>query len=119
MITIIAGSREGFTYRDIEDACFNCGWTITKVISGGARGVDKLGAEYANNNQIPLSVWLADWDRYGKTAGYKRNVKMAQNSEALIACWDGVSRGTRHMIEIAQDFKLKIYIYQRKDNREF
>ena len=49
----------------------------------------------------------ADWDKYGKAAGYKRNGEMARNADALIAFWDGKSRGTKHMIDLAKKYDLQ------------
>ena len=72
------------------------------IVSGGARGVDKMGERYAKEHDINLIVMNADWDTHGKSAGYKRNQEMANVSTHLIAFWDGKSRGTKHMIDIAK-----------------
>lgn len=69
------------------------------IVSGMARGADALGAEYARKRGIKLHEFPADWDRYGKRAGFMRNEQMAQFSQYLIAFWDGRSRGTAHMIQ--------------------
>jgi hypothetical protein len=52
----------------------------------------------------------ADWDTHGKSAGFKRNKEMAEVSQGLIAFWDNVSKGTKHMIDIATELKLKTLI---------
>lgn len=115
MKTIIAGSRVGFKYNDVVQAVAECGWTVTSVVSGTAMGVDTLGEWFAVKNQLPLKKYPADWTMWGKSAGYKRNEVMAKNAEALIALWDGGSRGTKHMIDIAQKAGLPVYIYYKKD----
>jgi hypothetical protein len=53
----------------------------------------------------------ADWERYGKSAGYRRNKEMALVAQALVAFWDGESLGTKHMIDIAHKYKLTIKIF--------
>ena len=113
MITIIAGSREGVCYQELLDAIMHIKplWTPTTVISGGASGADTFGEWWAKENDVPLIRKPADWDRYGKSAGYKRNEEMAEEAEALLALWDGESRGTGHMIDIAKRKGLLYYVY--------
>lgn len=72
------------------------------IVSGTARGADKLGERYAAERHYKLLRYPADWNTHGKKAGYLRNVQMSQNAEALVALWDGKSRGTQHMIRIAE-----------------
>ena len=76
------------------------------IISGCARGADTLGLRYASENAFDAEEYPADWDKYGKKAGYVRNVEMAENADALIAFWDGKSKGTKHMIDIATERNL-------------
>lgn len=111
MRTIIAGSREIIDYQECLDAVVDSDFEITEVISGGARGADKLGELFAKNNGLPLKVFPADWETHGKPAGYIRNQQMANNADALIALWDGISRGTKHMIEIANSKGLHVHIH--------
>lgn len=110
MRVIIAGSRGCTNFDDLLKAIANSRFVISEVISGGAKGGDKLGELWAEKNSIPCSVFPAQWDFYGKKAGYLRNEEMANYAEALIAIWDGKSRGTSHMIDIALAKKLKIFI---------
>lgn len=112
MRTIIAGSRNITDINVVRNAIKSSNFKVTTVISGGARGVDKLGEELANKFNIPLEIYPADWDKYGKSAGYVRNELMASKADALIAIWDGQSRGTKHMIDLAEKYKLKIFIYK-------
>jgi hypothetical protein len=115
MRTIIAGSRDYTDYSGLQEALEQCGWAPTVVICGGARGADALGKIWAIGQSIPYELYPADWKRYDKSAGYKRNVRMAENAEALIALWDGVSPGTSHMIDIATQKGLKVYVYYYND----
>ena len=80
------------------------------IISGCARGADTLGLRYASENTFDVEEYPADWDKYGKKAGYVRNVEMAENADALIAFWDGKSKGTKHMIDIATERNLPIRV---------
>lgn len=111
MRTIIAGSRDGINYDDLLSAVEQIDWNPTVVLSGTARGADRMGERWASENNIPVEKFPADWNRYGKSAGYRRNAEMAQNADALIALWNGKSRGTKHMIDLANKAGLKIYIF--------
>ncbi len=81
-----------------------------EVISGTASGADTLGERYAKENGYKLTRFPADWNKHGKKAGYIRNCEMADYAEALIAFWDGESKGTKNMIEIAKSKGIKIKI---------
>jgi predicted Rossmann fold nucleotide-binding protein DprA/Smf involved in DNA uptake len=81
-----------------------------EVVSGGARGADAVGEEYAVSRGLNIRVFEADWDKYGKSAGYRRNAEMANYGNALIAFWDGASRGTKNMIELAEKKGLPIRV---------
>lgn len=112
MKTIIAGSRTINDLRLVEAVIAEAGFDITEVVCGGARGVDDLGRKWAGNgNIVPVKMFLANWEKYGKCAGFKRNVDMAEYAEALIAVWDGKSRGTQHMINTAQRLGLKVFVH--------
>ena len=111
MKTIIAGSRTITNYEDVLEAISLVGWDITEVVSGGAKGVDRMGERYAKYYKIPLKRFPANWDKYGKSAGIIRNNDMAKYADALIAIWDLKSKGTKHMIDIAMVFKLDILIH--------
>lgn len=110
MKTIIAGSRSITDIAILEKAIDNLSWKITEVVCGCARGVDTLGKEWAEKHNIPVAEFPAMWSQYGKSAGYRRNEQMAENAEALLAIWDGESRGTMHMINIAKSKGLQVYI---------
>jgi hypothetical protein len=73
------------------------------IVSGTASGADRLGERYAASRSYRVDRYPADWDKYGKRAGYLRNETMAQNADALVALWDGKSRGTEHMLNIAHE----------------
>lgn len=120
---IIAGSREFDNYPYLEyvlDHYFAehvSDRSQVTIISGTARGADTMGERYALAHGIPLIRCPADWNRYGKSAGYRRNEEMAILSMSdncqgvLLAFWNGKSRGTRHMIDLAYKHGVAVYIY--------
>jgi hypothetical protein len=110
MRTIIAGSRDCRSMKAVLHAVANCGWSITVVLSGAARGADTLGENWAEDHDIPVERFPAEWETRGKGAGFFRNAQMANKADALIALWDGKSRGTEHMIRCAKARNLKIFV---------
>lgn len=111
--TIIAGSRSAElinVINAIDSAEFKD--QISVIISGTAKGADYYGEVYAKAAGIPIERFPADWDKYGKRAGYLRNVQMANAADALIAVWDGASKGTNHMINIANEKNLLVFVYK-------
>lgn len=110
MKTIIAGSRDINSFTRVWAAIKASGFQVTEVVSGAARGVDTLGEIWAKEEGVPVRRFPAAWDKHGKSAGYVRNTEMAQYADALIAVWDGKSRGTMHMIDIARRLGLKVYV---------
>lgn len=101
MKLLIAGSR------DFQDYCKLCKTLdeflsknkVTEIVSGTARGADRLGEQYAYERNIKLARFPANWDKYEKRAGYLRNVDMGNYCDCAIIFWDGVSKGTKHMID--------------------
>ena len=112
MRVIIAGGRNFNDYNKLRNSCDKIlsNQTEIEIVSGTANGADKLGERYATDNNYKLSVFPAEWDKYGKSAGYKRNQQMAEYSDSLIAFWDGKSKGTKHMIDIARKLNLNVRV---------
>ena len=77
-------------------------YTVTEIVSGGAKGADSLGERYAKENHIPTKIFPAQWDVYGRSAGYKRNVLIVEECDMVAAFWDGCSKGTKLTIDIAR-----------------
>ena len=118
MLLVIAGSRNA-KESHVRQALMRCPWIkeITKVISGTAYGADKFGEKYARENNLEVIKFPADWDQYGMSAGPRRNKEMAENADALLAVWDGVSSGTQSMLSYAKRYGLKTMIYYFQENR--
>lgn len=85
-----------------------------QFISGTARGADFLGEQFARENGYEVRRFPAQWDIYGKSAGYRRNAEMAKyaakGNGILFAFWDGESRGTMHMINLAKSEGLEVHV---------
>lgn len=103
MKVIIAGSRGITDMSAVQWAVKSSGFAVKEVVSGMARGVDTVGVQYARSRGLPIERFYAAWkDKDGaldRSAGMKRNAKMAAYADALVAIWDGKSGGTKDMIE--------------------
>jgi uncharacterized protein YbjT (DUF2867 family) len=103
MKVVIAGSRTITDITAVERAVKSSGFKPTVIFSGMARGVDTLALQYARSCGLPVERFYAAWkDKDGaldRTAGFKRNAQMANLADALVAVWDGKSRGTKDMID--------------------
>jgi len=102
---IIAGGRDFNNYELLQTKMdfYLQNQTDVTIVSGMAKGADALGVRYAHSKNLNIAEYPAEWKRKDgscdKAAGYKRNLKMADNADALVAFWDGHSKGTKHMID--------------------
>jgi predicted Rossmann fold nucleotide-binding protein DprA/Smf involved in DNA uptake len=108
MNTAVVGSRSFQDYAFLEEILD--GYTITKIVSGGARGADQLAERYAKEKEIPTQIFKPDYIRYGKGNPYAGNYAIIDNSDQVVAFWDNKSRGTSHSIKYAQKMGKKVYI---------
>lgn len=106
---IVAGGRDFSDYKMLTKTLDHLKKPF-EVVCGEAKGADSLGKRYANENELKVHSFPADWNTHGKSAGYKRNEQMAEFADACIAFWDGKSRGTKHMIDIATRKGLKLLV---------
>lgn len=115
----IVGSR-GF--NNYPYLCIHVSEVITKlgnpvidlIVSGGARGADTLAIDYAKECGYVWKEFPADWRPNGvldRSAGYKRNVVIVDNSDVIVAFWDGKSKGTKHTIDLATKQGKPTYIF--------
>lgn len=110
---IIAGTRDFNDYNLLKMKLDKILSNITDdivIVSGKARGADTLGEKYAKEKGYQIAEFPADWEKFGRSAGYKRNVQMAEYADACVCFWDGRSPGTKHMINIANQYKLQIRV---------
>lgn len=110
MRLIVAGGREFTDWTRL------CGvlekFRFDRLVCGMARGADQMAFNWASSWHIPIDKYPADWLTHGKAAGFLRNEQMAKNADALIAFWDGESRGTKHMIDLALKLGLEVHVYR-------
>jgi len=102
MRVAIVGSRDYPDRTALTQAIAQSGYEITAVLCGGARGPDSWGRDWAKQHGIPVVEYPANWDKHGRSAGIVRNAAMISNADAVIALWDGASRGTAHAIGVAR-----------------
>jgi hypothetical protein len=100
----IIGSRTFNNYKLLEQELEQYKDKVSLVISGGAKGADSLGEFWAKENNIKTLIFLPDWDKYGKRAGFIRNEDIIKNCDCVIAFWDGVSSGTKHSLSLCEKY---------------
>lgn len=101
----IVGSREFDNYdnlRQVMYLLYPSPEMITSIVSGGARGADKLAERFAAEHGLPVQVFKADWDTWDVRAGYMRNITIVNTADEVVAFWNGKSKGTRHTIDLAE-----------------
>lgn len=126
---IIAGGRDYKDYNQLKSYCKHLlqNKDNIEVVSGTAEGADSLGENFAIEHNLGLKSFPAPWhevngkpkseigtrkdgSQFWKKAGPVRNVQMANYADALIAFWDGKSKGTKHMIDTAKKLGLKVAV---------
>lgn len=112
MKVIIAGSREFSDFPLLYSKCDEIleSHTDIEIVSGTAKGADKLGEHYASLKGYSVTQFPADWEKHYRKAGFIRNEQMANYGEMLIAFWDGESKGTKHMIDLAKSKGLETHV---------
>lgn len=111
MKVIVAGSRSIEDWMTVHECLSLFNDQIEEVVSGTAIGPDGYGEDWAEERDIPVKRFVPDWKTYGKAAGAIRNAEMGEYADALIAFWDGKSRGTKHMIEYMMKKKKEVHVY--------
>lgn len=115
MRTIIAGSRHLDDEELIAKAVRLSGFAVSVLLSGHGGKVDLNAEKWAAKNSIPVELYPAQWNEHGKAAGPLRNRTMVSKAAALIAVWDGVSRGTEDCVAEARRRGLKVYVLRVSD----
>ena len=99
MKLLIAGSRS-ITHFDLDGHISD---DVDLIISGGAKGIDTLAEQYADKNGIEKLIIRPKYEKYGRAAPIRRNEEMVDISDAVLAIWDGKSRGTAYTLEYARE----------------
>lgn len=119
MKLIIAGGRDCNSFKLLLNAIKELEIPVdakTEIVSGMAKGADTLGCMYAEEFDLKLHKFPAQWDLHGRKAGPLRNIEMAKFADSLLALWDGKSKGTKHMIDEATKRGLKVWVYKYTEN---
>lgn len=108
---IVAGGRDysnqnivNYYINRVKDVCDSRGLNLV-IVCGMATGADTLGRNYAISNGLEVLEFPANWNRYGKSAGYIRNKEMGDVADSAIVFWDGRSKGSKFMIDIMHELK--------------
>jgi len=112
MVVAIIGSRnftdKSYIYKKLDSIFLSNKPEL--VVSGGAKGPDQIGINWATNNGIKIKEFYPSWDKYGKSAGVIRNTQIIENSDLVIAFWDGCSKGTKDSIDKAKKLNKQVKI---------
>lgn len=114
---IIAGSRNFHDFDlliEVMDHFLSKIEDSIEIVSGKAKGADTLGERYALLRGYPVKEFPADWNQFGKSAGYKRNVQMAEYGTHCVVFHLNESKGSAHMINIAKQYNLKLRVVKLK-----
>lgn len=113
MVYGVVGSRGFHDYEFMKSVLQ---WFEFKgIVSGGAPGADRLAERYAKEINLEPKVFHADWAKYGRRAGIIRNHQVIENSDEIIAFWDGHSPGTRHTITLANEAGKEVYVFYPRE----
>lgn len=121
MRIIVAGGRKFDDYetvvKELDEFLDGIDLSNVEIVSGRAIGTDRLGERYAEEHGIPCAKFEAEWFKLGRRAGIVRNGQMADyaskdpyNEGVLFAFWNGTSKGTKNMIDQANDIGLDVHI---------
>ena len=117
MKVIVAGSRDFKDYallKEFLDKLVIFRSDFTEIVSGTASGADKFGERYAQEHNLAIKRFPADWEKYGKAAGHIRNRQMAEYADACVVFWDGQSKGSVNMAKVARELKLPLVVVNYK-----
>ena len=111
----VVGSRAFNDYKLLKDTLDEYKDRVFLIVSGSAKGADSLGEKWANENNVKTLIHKPDWETHGKAAGFIRNELIVDDSDIVIAFWDGLSRGSEHSINLAKkQGKLEKIVYFNK-----
>ena len=121
MKVAIVGSRS-ISDKMFVEVLFDCFIYIfgkpTKIISGGAKGIDSFAEDFANRLNIQTQIFKPDWAQYGKKAGFIRNEDIIKNCDICLAIWDGESHGTKHDLELCEQYKKDLVLFNLKESTQ-
>jgi len=90
--------------------------SVEYIVSGGANGADTLAEQFATENDIKTIIFRPDWNKHGKSAGFKRNIDIINESDIVFVFWNGTSKGSKHDIDIAKKMNKNVIIIYYEEN---
>jgi len=112
MKAAIVGSRTFNDYDALRESIDSLNIHIDEIISGGAKGADSLAERYARENEIAITIFPAEWKKYGRAAGMIRNRDIIKSADVVIAFWDGESKGTKNSIDLAEKHGKILHVFR-------
>lgn len=107
---MVVGSRRIANYELVKKALDSSPFEITVLLSGSAAGIDALAEAWATERGIPIERFPLDWKAHRRSALLIRNCEMARAAHACVAIWDGHSRGTWRMVEVAAHYRVNLHV---------
>jgi len=108
---MLKSEMDTYLFKDRELSYLMSGWPDeVEIVSGCAKGADKLGERYGISNGYLIKRFPADWDKHGRGAGHIRNREMAEYAGTCVVFWDGKSRGSKNMIDTARELSLDTHV---------
>ena len=86
---------------------------VTEIVSGGAKGVDRDAEDFAKSSNLKITVFLPEYEKYGRGAPIVRNKQIVDYADEVLAFWDGSSRGTYSVIEYCRKIGKKVNVIER------
>ena len=85
-------------------------YDVTEIVSGGAKGIDTDAEAFANRNGIKMTVFLPQYNLYGRAAPIVRNKQIVNYADEVLAFWDGKSRGTAGVIDYCRQLGKRVSV---------
>lgn len=106
MTVAIIGSNTFTDYAKFEEEIKKLPIDITRIVSCGGHGTDKLAEKYARKHNLPLTIYTANWNDYGVKVGHIRDIDLVKDAEYIVAFWDGKSKETAIILKIANELEV-------------
>ena len=87
---------------------------VSEIVSGGAKGIDHDAEMYAQLHGIKTTIFLPDYEKYGKAAPIVRNKRIVDYADEVLAFWDGESKGTLSVIRYCEKQGKKITVIHKE-----
>ncbi len=110
MKVAVVGSR-GLIVNNLQDYLPE---NTTEIVSGGAKGIDSCARKYALENNIRITEFFPEYEKYGRVAPIRRNDLIIDYADMVLVFWDRQSRGSKYVIDQCSLKKKNFKIYSPK-----